>query len=608
VLYQPWNFVPGSNFVLEMNNAARSRRTIAVISEHYLASTFTQPEWASAFATDPTGTHRALVPVRVGKCDIKQTLLAQIVSIDLVGVVDETAAIRKLLGGLQGLKPDEAPCFPSSSAPVVPFPGTLVDPATRASTRRLAATNLPPAGIRIPLSPKYYPPLFRGVYVHKNDPLTLDFILDSGDAQLATDDLAEVSLRLSRYFLAALAIPDEHLWVNLSPHERDRIIPSDLAQTQMGVDLLLQDYILKQITSTLCFPETQSGAAYWNKIYAELGGADQEAVNTFNKVWVTPARATITERGAVAVVEDSMLRVQMEQDYLATVAGHAKAGVSAGPKQSKAGRHAAEVFRATLLPLIEADVNHGGNFAVLRQIFSSLILATWYKQVLHRSIVAELYINKGKTAASQRDGNCTPENIYEQYLAAYKSGVFNYIREDRVGPAEEDIIPRKYFSGGVSGTKMRDASARHVADSVILTSQSSSGSGVLFVVRVRLADDISGSTDCDEYADDTVGGIDLGAKDAFDFRVNKVGAGIQFNLDDDVIDRLRRQGMGQLQPRISLMRRVEGDQLTISSTLEPALIEVPTKARNGARQPTPKKGSGLISRLRSAWNALRGST
>ena len=42
---QAWDFLPGSNFVLAMQQAAaQSQRTIAILSPHYLASRFTQPD------------------------------------------------------------------------------------------------------------------------------------------------------------------------------------------------------------------------------------------------------------------------------------------------------------------------------------------------------------------------------------------------------------------------------------------------------------------------------------------------------------------------------------------------------------------------------------
>jgi len=66
VTLQAWDFVPGSNFALEMQRAAATApRTIAVLSPDYLKSRFAAPEWAAAFAQDPEGLKRSLVPVRV---------------------------------------------------------------------------------------------------------------------------------------------------------------------------------------------------------------------------------------------------------------------------------------------------------------------------------------------------------------------------------------------------------------------------------------------------------------------------------------------------------------------------------------------------------------
>ena len=46
------------------------------------------------------------------------------------------------------------------------------------------------------------------------------------------------------YFLASLTIPDDEMWVNLSPYEKDWIISEGLGLTSMGRDLLAQDYML----------------------------------------------------------------------------------------------------------------------------------------------------------------------------------------------------------------------------------------------------------------------------------------------------------------------------------------------------------------------------
>ena len=72
---QAWDFRPGSNFVLEMQRVAtEAERTIAVLSPDYLGALFTHPEWAAAFAQDPTGEKGTLVPVRVRECNLEGLL------------------------------------------------------------------------------------------------------------------------------------------------------------------------------------------------------------------------------------------------------------------------------------------------------------------------------------------------------------------------------------------------------------------------------------------------------------------------------------------------------------------------------------------------------
>ena len=54
-ILQAWDFAPGTNWVLAMDQAAqRSRQTIAVLSTDFLQSGFTAAEWAAAIAQDPT--------------------------------------------------------------------------------------------------------------------------------------------------------------------------------------------------------------------------------------------------------------------------------------------------------------------------------------------------------------------------------------------------------------------------------------------------------------------------------------------------------------------------------------------------------------------------
>ena len=114
-----WDFRPGSNFVLEMQRAAtEANRTVAVLSQKYLESSFTTPEWAAAFAQDPQGIKRKLVPVRIAPCELTG-ILAPINYLDLVGL-PEADASTALLGAFSARnKPSLPPAFPGAPAPPV---------------------------------------------------------------------------------------------------------------------------------------------------------------------------------------------------------------------------------------------------------------------------------------------------------------------------------------------------------------------------------------------------------------------------------------------------------------------------------------------------------
>lgn len=115
---QAWDFRPGGNFVIDMQRAAEeAERTITVLSQNYLDAMYIQPEWAAAFAQDPTGAKKTLLPVRVQECNFKG-MLSQIVYIDLVDKPEDEAR-ELLLAGLKTgrAKPSAAPGFPSSGRP-----------------------------------------------------------------------------------------------------------------------------------------------------------------------------------------------------------------------------------------------------------------------------------------------------------------------------------------------------------------------------------------------------------------------------------------------------------------------------------------------------------
>ena len=316
------------------------------------------------------------------------------------------------------------------------------------------ALNLPAPGTMVSLTPAYMPILMKGVRVHPENPLLVDFILDSGKSSLKTEspEFKAEAQKLIKYFLASLTIKEEDLWVNLSPYEKDRMITDELGKTELGRDMLAQDYILKQLTASLIYPEKDLGKAFWDRVYTkarEQFGNTDIPVDTFNKVWITADKAKVLERNNVAYVVGAHLKVMLESDYMAAAqANGARTGGSVTRPLDNAQELTKQIIREVVIPEIEKEVNEGQNFAMLRQMFYSMILASWYKLALKDALLNQVYSNQAKTSGVLSDDPAVKDKIYTQYLEAYKKGVFNYIKED-MDAVSQQPVPRKYFSGGL---------------------------------------------------------------------------------------------------------------------------------------------------------------
>lgn len=324
-----------------------------------------------------------------------------------------------------------------------------------ASHAQTGAAILPLPGEMVSVSAAANGPVLKAIRLDPNNPFHFNFYIKRGSKELDQNGLQEQGAKLIRYFLAALTTPSQDMWVNLSPYEHTRVVPELFGQTEMGRDLLAQDYLLKQLTASLIYPEGDIGKKFWKKVYGEVQkkyGTDSVPMNTFNKVWILPDKAVVLEHNGSAVVVNSHLRVMLEEDY--TAAGkHSKILPAQGNAWGK-NVLAEQVIRETVIPALEKEVNEGENFAQLRQVFHSLILAAWYKKKIKESALNAAYANKNKIGGIEIAAGGT-EKIYQQYVAAYKKGVFNYIKEEISEPGGA-AIPRKYFSGGVAAAHVEN--------------------------------------------------------------------------------------------------------------------------------------------------------
>ncbi len=305
---------------------------------------------------------------------------------------------------------------------------------------------MPKPGTMVNLSPAFTPAQLQGITIHKDNALQFDFLVNKGDENLNEEQKKQEYKRLVKYFLAALTVSNKDQWVNLSPYENSRIIQDDFGKTEMGRDLLAQDYLLKQITSSLMYPESGLGKKFWNNIYERAQkefGTTNIPVNAFNKVWIMPEEAAVYESGNTVYILKSHLKVMLEEDYLAL----SKTGVTTSAAK-KSSMISSQIIKEILLPELEREVNEGKNFAQLRQVISGMVLATWFKQSLKESLLGKVYVNQAKIGGVIQVDSMANKRIYEQYLSAFKKGVYSYIKEEK-DPFNKQSISRKYFSGGV---------------------------------------------------------------------------------------------------------------------------------------------------------------
>ncbi len=340
----------------------------------------------------------------------------------------------------------------------MPMPNVLagelaLPPSSTAPRSGPLVGSLPAPGTRVNLSAAFVPAHLTGITVHAENPLQFDFLIHKGEGNLSPEQKQEEYTKLIKYFLASLTVPDQDQWVNLSPYEKQRIINDNFGKTEMGRDLLGQDYLLKQITSSLMYPESGLGKSFWDKVYAksyQKYGHTNIPVNTFNKVWIVPDEAAVYESGNTVYVLKSHFRVMLEEDYIAKATLHTSPHTLAGPS--------AQVVREVILPEIEREVNEGKNFAPLRQVVSGMILAAWYKKALKETLLGKVYADQAKVKGVDQDPK-TNERIYQNYLAAFKKGVYNYIKED-FDKYSKQVIPRKYFAGGFVGRAVGEVMTR----------------------------------------------------------------------------------------------------------------------------------------------------
>ncbi|MBF0594974.1 MAG: HAD-IA family hydrolase [Candidatus Omnitrophica bacterium] len=174
-----------------------------------------------------------------------------------------------------------------------------------------------------------------------------------------------------------------------------------------------------------------------------------------------PEKAEVFEKGNAVYVTEAKLKVMLDSDRTAMTQNASESVSDERAAVAKA------VMREIVLPAIEKEVNEGKNFAAIRQVYHTAILAKWYRELIQNTLLVDAYVGKNKIAGVTTHEKSLKEEIYQRYIAAYKKGVFNYIKEESVGTGE--TLPRKYFSGGIEDFAMKNVPLSRTTDAAAIS-------------------------------------------------------------------------------------------------------------------------------------------
>jgi TIR domain-containing protein len=375
--------------------------------------------------------------------------------------------------------------------------------------------DAPPNPDRMLLPSRKFVPAFpKGLALNDENPLDFSFIMDSGHSELYGEDFKVELQKVVDYFKTMLAVPEEDVYVNLAPNESAKLLSQALRGTRLGIALLEFDYRLKRLSASLLHPDVDTGRRFWEEVLDRCkGDLDLKEIPYagFQRVWIVPDKAVVYEdtresierllsreqgtRGGggeeepCAIVIEQRLKAMTEREYLAG-RGHTE----------RADRLAAiwdEAFRRVALPVIEAEVNEGENFAEMRQIYYTMILEVWFKNKYRSHPMVARYVDSGNpsqlvgvirdvapwsfsggAAVGPESATATrrsekglglpsatrnaidrirsslsytlPENreYFERYLDVFENGVFYVEREDLVSEPGRKRV-RAFLAGGI---------------------------------------------------------------------------------------------------------------------------------------------------------------
>lgn len=213
-------------------------------------------------------------------------------------------------------------------------------------------------------------------------------------------------------FAAALALPNEVWWVNLSPEEPERIIDARLAPTDAGRVLLEADYLLKTVSDEAIRPDSASGTRYWRD-YFQSSRTNFKSSSVVWRTWIVPGECRARALPARVEITDCRLEVRtnLEAASFATMLG--------GPNEVTLRREEIRLRETYVLPELRRAVNEDPRFAELRAVYRARALAQAYKERFSSEGALAHMIESLDLRELPPSRRRSPEQIWKQYYGDF---------------------------------------------------------------------------------------------------------------------------------------------------------------------------------------------
>lgn len=209
--------------------------------------------------------------------------------------------------------------------------------------------------------------------------------------------------------LSALTIPDEELWIDLSPDNKISVLSPEMLDSPIGEIFLKSDYLLKQYSSS----------EFIDNVLDETGEIASK------KIWIEPGDVELYRYKTGVYIEDSTLKIRSEIK---------------------------NTVHSQAIKSIESGVNKSNEFAPLRQLFNAVVLAQWLKTEYPDRF--EGFCNTNSLTNLSNDNYTLKKLVYKNYTSSYFNGIAQTQRSGNT--------VRSSFVGGVMMAGAYDGTAGEI--------------------------------------------------------------------------------------------------------------------------------------------------